>query len=151
MHPDAFAHRARVHTHKGWQRMMRITIRVVFKSLKKLAERLTQYLFIGAVCVPKWMNEAKKPFKPAQNDRQQAGPNSSAFLGSSCLSGEGCRNPRLNLLLISAHKNPFIEMLLKGGVSHILHFTSYSSHPQFAPLAKCKWNRLKNQLSSAAF
>lgn len=114
----------RAHTHTRWHRMVWITITVFFKSLKKLADRLTHYLFIGGVCTVQRVNRAKKLFKPVQNHWQKAGPNSSTFPHSSCSSRKGCMNPCLNLLLISAHENPFLELLVKGEFPTlvIIHF-----------------------------
>lgn len=113
------------HTHDDTE-WCGLQLHCFFKSLKKLADRLTHYLFIGGVCTPQWVNRAKKLFKPVQNQWQKAGPNSSTFLHSSCSSRKGCMNLRLNLLLISAHESPFLELLVKGEfpILVIIHFIS---------------------------
>lgn len=121
--PDIFLHPSHACTHTMTQNSG-ITITVGFKSLKKLVDRLTQYLFIGVTCMLKWVQQGQELFKPVQNYWQKAGPNSSTFLHSSCLSREGCMNLHLNLLLISAHKNPILELLVKGEFPTLiyLHF-----------------------------
>lgn len=71
---------------------------------------------------PNECNRAKQLYKPVQNYWHKAGPNSSAFLHSSCLSREGCMNLCLSLPLIPAHKNPFSELLVKGEFPTLIIF-----------------------------
>lgn len=51
-----------MHAHTRRHRMVGITITVGFKSLRKLVDRLTRYLFTGVMCMLKWGQQGQEAF-----------------------------------------------------------------------------------------
>lgn len=63
VHVHTYSRTLPMHAHTRRHRMVGITIMVGFKSLRKLVDRLTRYLFTGVMCMLKWGQQGQEALR----------------------------------------------------------------------------------------